>query len=201
MCIYRNCLGNNNKFIKMKNLIFPIIFLTSCVSEVNREKKIYIIKQGNHFSDFSQTFVKDISEYSANVIFDSSAIYQFGTETSWNKLFGFAFFEGLNNPVHEESARWVWRWNQGLLQLSPYCYVDGKVAKNKITITRQLNREIPLKITKYDNSYQFYVDNVLVHTETFTHKKKNGYLQRPYFGGERTAPHNVTIIFYNLTIK
>lgn len=190
--------------MKTKSLILLIITAVSlfcCISEINREKKVYVIKKGNHSSDFSQTLVKDISEYSANVVFDSSAIYQFGTETSWNKLLGFAFFEGLNNPVHEESARWAWRWNRGFLQLSPYCYTNGKVIKNKIIITRQLNREIPLKITKEDNQYKFYVDNTLIHTEVFTHNKKNGYIQRPYFGGERVAPHEIKIIFNNLKIQ
>lgn len=180
-----------------------LLTLSSCLSEIKTEEKVFTIKKNNHYSNIAQVFIKKPSEYSAKVKFDSSAMYQFGTETDWNKLLGVAYVEGLNNPVHNESARWVWRWNQGFLQLSPYCYVDGKIVKNKIVITRNINTYIDLSI-KIDYSkkeYKFYVDGVLIYTQVFIHDKNRAYILFPYFGGNHVAPHDIRIIFRDMVVN
>lgn len=184
-------------------LVLFIFLFTSCLQEVNTEEKIFIVKKGNHSSTLLQIIVPKPVEYSAIVEFDSSAIYKIGTATFWNKLLGFAFVELNGNFVHENSARFVWRWNQNLLQISPYSYIDGEIVKNKVIIERKLYQPIKLKILVdyQQKEYKFYVDDVLISVEKFTHDKKFGLCEWFYFGGDPTAPHTIKIKFKNLTIK
>jgi len=161
----------------------------------------YTIRQGAH--ECQQRTIKTVSGTSMNFIakFDSTAIYpavidDYNHAYDINKLWGFS--EGWNN--HYNSARIGWRWLNGQLQLFAYVYVKGKLLRDTISYdppfikSVAIGAEINCSISISSNSYVFTVDGVVLKTERGSSTSKyNGYQQFPYFGGQLTAPHMVSI--------
>jgi len=153
----------------------------------------YTIRQGQHYADqnFYQPAVYD--ELKFIVRFDSTAIYQTieaVNQEDINKLYGFSD----NNAQHQQfSARFGWNWTGKALRLYAYIYNNGERSSREI-IPVQTGAEINCSLKVAADKYIFSVDNNTVEMpRTSTTAKSSGYKLYPYFGGDESAPHDITI--------
>jgi hypothetical protein len=127
------------------------------------------------FTNSCRYFIKGIDQYDTN------------------KLFGVGYFP----HHHKESARFGWRYGRkGCILISAYCYVNGaRVEKNICSVPINTEVEMYLHVSKH--AYQFFVvdgDKSLGAAEIGkSHDKKWGYPLGLYFGGNKTAPHCITV--------
>ena len=179
----------------MKNacLIPLLIFVFISCTKVQREEsgfEVFLIKKGQHNS--RSAFVSyDDSILKFDVVFDSTAIYNIvahDDNEDVNKLFGMTDC-GMAN--HMNSARIGWRWFQDSLQLFSYVYCNSVRTITYIT-SANIGEEVHCSITAKRGQYVFSVNSVL-HNEKRICTGNDRYLQYPYFGGNRLAPHNISI--------
>ncbi|HEX5651453.1 MAG TPA: hypothetical protein VFX58_00175 [Chitinophagaceae bacterium] len=157
----------------------------------------YTIQAGQHYCD--QNTIKSVrtSEMKFMTKFDNSAIYQTvdpGNQYDINKLWGFS--EGFNHQYN--SARIGWSWNDGALRLYAYAYVNGVRHSQEIS-TVGIGTDISCSIKITGNSYIFTVNGASVTLpRALSTSQASGYQLYPYFGGDETAPHLITILLRNL---
>jgi hypothetical protein len=156
-----------------------------------RNFKTYFIKEGNHYCSHTFHFFRDdVMEFAA--IFDESASYNFNNDyeqSDINKLFGFI---DCGSAVHENSARFGWRWYNNRIEIFAYCYNNGKRQDQYITSVT-MGREFVYKITATSSYYIFEVNGLRVQMERGCNESyKKEYLY-PYFGGTFAAPHDIKI--------
>lgn len=190
-----------------------LIFLISCCKQVDEKVKpietgekivaegrkpqpsgytLYTIRTGNHYCD--QNTLKSVrtSEMKFVAKFDNSAIYQSvlpENQYDVNKLWGFS--EGFNNQYN--SARIGWSWNNNALRLYGYVYANGVRYFEEITPVA-LDSDINCSIKLAGNTYIFTVNNSTISLPRGpSSSQASGYQQYPYFGGNETAPHLITI--------
>jgi hypothetical protein len=132
------------------------------------------------------------------VTFSFSAKYNLhdDDQADHNKLFGISY----SLSPHRNSARFGWRFDPGKSKfiLSAYCYLNGeRIMEDLCEVVAGRKYDCVLMITS--SEYLFHVkqvDNGNVFARTAIskgHRKKNGYLLGPYFGGNRVAPNKMTI--------
>ena len=193
-------------------LVVGVLFFIGCTKTIDRvddspllkeiENKpaqylTFTIQKGAHYCD--QNPVKNIttSEMKFMVKFDSSAIYQTElpeNQYAINKLWGFS--EGTNN--HFNSARIGWSWTENALRLYGYAYVSGQMHYQEITSV-SIGAEISCSIKPGEETYLFTANGVSVSLPRGTSGSQvSGYQQYPYFGGNETAPHLITILIKSL---
>lgn len=199
----------------MKKIILPcaalLLIFTSCNKTVDNliQKKLtsapqtsgfttYTIRQGEHYADYNTFTPIETAALEFVAKFDSSAIYsskEAVNQYDINKLYGFS---DNNAHHHQYSARFGWSWTQNKLHLYAYVYNEGAVVKEDLDIV-PIGSEISCSIRVQNEKYIFTVNNksIAVSRKSTTEKAK-GYLLYPYFGGDETAPHNVTIQIKNL---
>ena len=157
----------------------------------------YTIRQGQHYCD--QNTIKSVttSEMKFMVKFDNSAIYQTvipDNQYDINKLWGFS--EGFDHQYN--SARIGWSWNDGALRLYAYSYNRGLRQSQEITPV-VIGTEISCSIKVSGASYIFTVNGIAVTLPRgATAAQASGYQLYPYFGGDETAPHLITILLKTL---
>lgn len=159
---------------------------------------IYTLKRGQHFANFNSYIATDVTEMKFIVKFDSSAIYQSVDPVNQydiNKLYGFAD----NNATHQKySARFGWRWSDNALRLFAYVYNNGAVISKELT-TIAIGAETFCSIKITAEGYLFTVnDGTELLPRKSTTSTAKGYQLYPYFGGDETAPHDITIYLKNL---
>jgi hypothetical protein len=124
--------------------------------------------------------------------FNSSAIYTTidpVNQYDINKLWGFS--EGFNHQYN--SARIGWSYNTSALRLYAYVYNKGVRYSKEITSV-SLNTDISCSIKLSGNTYIFSVNGVVVTMpRALSTTKASGYQLYPYFGGDETAPQDITI--------
>jgi hypothetical protein len=153
----------------------------------------FIIRQGQHYCD--QNSIKSVrtAEMNFMVKFDNSAIYQAvvpENQYDINKLWGFT--EGINNQYN--SARIGWSWNNNALRLYGYVHTNGVRHYQEIT-TVVIGTDITCSIKIAGNTYLFTVNGVSISLPRGpSASEASGYQQYPYFGGDETAPHPITIM-------
>ena len=131
------------------------------------------------------------------VTFSFSARYDLDNDdqADHNKLFGIAY-----GGVHRNSARFGWRYDPGVRKfiLSAYCYLNGERQMEDICEV-VANRQYDCVLIISRSAYTFQVKQVdngnVFRTIGISkgHKRKNGWLLGPYFGGNRPAPNTMTI--------
>lgn len=186
-------------------LAMGILLLVSCskLEEVIPEpgtkqssSQAYTIQQGQHSSKGGFETMND-SVIQFNAVFDSSAIYQtLDTENQWdiNKLYGIA---DCGSHHHQNSARFGWRWLDGKLEIFAYTYADGQRNHQFITSVA-LHKEYTYTLKLQANQYLFQIGDETVTMERFCSNSPSGYKLFPYFGGDETAPHDITILIEDL---
>lgn len=152
------------------------------------------------------------------VEFTESCRYRFGTDddADVNKLFGIAFitwgsfwfviknlFKGKLKALHHyNSIRWGWRYDalSGIIEILEYCYVNGQRDINHcfyIGFDEKYNMSIIQGLTNENfKHFDFFSRRGL---KTYLNDKFSFpntwlcYELHPYFGGNRTAPHDMEI--------
>lgn len=175
----------------------------------------YTIKQGHHedtriFSSWPHIGKTSMSRY---VTFHESCAYELPAYNSLdvNKLFGlsFGFF-----AVHENSARFGWRWNaQGqCIDLLAYVYTNGKrnwdAGMNFPVVSQvRLGEEVCCSIKLINKEFFHFevLHNPGMGFECVEHRIATGWLKKGqalpsyglthslYFGGPKPAPHDMHI--------
>jgi hypothetical protein len=161
---------------------------------------IFTIKKGCHnsngFLHKALNFINRKRVLNFRVYFHSSCEYDLGTIDQFdiNKLHGFSL--GFNH--HQDSARFGWRSAGNKIELFAYCYVSGNRMVEKIcSITTDEFYELKLRDTG-TGYYEFSVYNqfeTILNTMYVSKQTgfKTGMKLWPYFGGNRTAPHDMQI--------
>lgn len=157
---------------------------------------VYSINKGRHKVQGFHCGLTFRREIHAKVSFDSSCLYDLKDSDNYdvNKLFGFStsYFH------HRQSARIGWRCIDGLnIQLLTYTYDKGKRQEPQLIKTVKPNRIFTASI--FDNRVNFGFE-VKIGEEIF-HKRVMKtdswfpfrYYLYPYFGGNKTAPHDMII--------
>lgn len=161
-----------------------------------------IIRKGTHYARPLQLIKKLLGiRYTAKramstvVRFHSNCQYEIGKDQSdINKLLGFSL--GMH---HKNSIRVGWRWFCGELQLCSYIYENGVRLKEKVLCKCDFNTyyKIDVHLIVVDGMYRvyIYVNETMKHCQQLATKVKK-YVSYPlslYFGGNCTAPHDMTI--------
>ena len=205
--------------MKRKNIIYYtalFLFLSGCKKidhlvekEITRQLSVsekpplqayipFIIPKGEHHATNNAYTPIETSELKFLVKFDSSAIYtskQAVNQYDINKLYGFSDNDAHH---HQFSARFGWSWTKNALHLYAYVYNEGVVNKTALT-TVAIGAENRCSISISGTNYIFSVNETKVSVpRKSTMPAAKGYLLYPYFGGDETAPHNITIQIKNL---
>jgi hypothetical protein len=161
--------------------------------------KKFLIKKGSHSSSgfhFGFTF-KDRISFEAK--FDESCLYTIDDNDKYdvNKLFGFS----TTIFHHKQSARLGWRCLDGSnIQLLTYSYNDSKRDLKDLDVICEVKPDqlFFAEIIDLEDKYEY---RVFLDTDDFIikHDKKKKdwmpfhYFLFPYFGGNKTAPHDMKI--------
>jgi hypothetical protein len=188
----------------MKNLLlftaFISIVFTGCkktgddgVSQMPGYKT-FTIKMGDHYAGGNTPSNIETSMMKFIVKFDSSSVYTSAipeNQYDINKLYGFSDNDA---PHHQFSARIGWRWSENALRLFAYVYNSGVVLSKEIT-TITIGSEVQCAIIISDAKYIFKVNEITeMLPRAATTVKAKGYQLYPYFGGDETAPHDISIM-------
>jgi len=157
----------------------------------------FTIRKGQHYCDQNSLKSVKTAEMKFMVKFDNSAIYQTAipeNQYDINKLWGFT--EGINNQYN--SARIGWSWNQDALRLYGYVHANGVRHYQEIT-TVAVGTDITCSIKLAGKTYLFTVNGVSIRLPRgLSTEQASGFQQYPYFGGDETAPHLITIMIKSL---
>lgn len=158
---------------------------------------LYTIEKGEHYFLPVPSIHSGKVELFGTIRFDSSCKYDLSgvpnCKNDTNKAIGIGY--GLwPNSHHTWSIRLGWRVNNGKLILVHYSYINKKVTN--IVIGRNF---------KFDTDYTFSIINDRVNktatvrvgdlsvTVPFDKAPEYGYILKPYFGGDCSAPHHMEI--------
>lgn len=182
-----------NKAIAPIISIFLILLFAQCEQKIEEPFEYYTIKKGRHASSGKVELLQS-KTMQFTAVFDETAIYISGTaenQHDTNKLLGFS---DCNDHHHRNSARFGWRWLDEQLEILAYVYADGERIIEPIG-TVALNEPIDYQLTMSDNFYHFYLEGFQPVSIERKNKCNMGvyYLLAPYFGGDETAPHDITI--------
>ena len=151
----------------------------------------YIIEKDNNYCNGKHIECLNTPYLYQEFMLDSSCLYDKSYQTSWNKLTGFV--SDLNN-TRINSVRVGWRPNgNGNFELSAYYHVT----KDKIPIIHKLYTIYPNQIgwieCKWFNGY--YIVNIcgIIDSCKQDNKPQVMFMNYPYFGGDKSAPHNMKI--------
>ncbi len=183
-------------------MILPLVLLvlTACQKETPTDPSadnlpdstLYTIRRGNHFCEQSRVKVISTSNMSFTVKFNSSAVYTTvdpANQTDINKLWGFS--EGNDHQFN--SARIGWAYHTGALRLYAYTYDKGVRSHREITPV-VLNTVIPCSIKLNGATYEISVNGITVTMPRgLSSTIANGYQLYPFFGGDETAPQDITL--------
>lgn len=123
------------------------------------------------------------------VTFTDSCRYEIDTDQSdINKLFGVGYFP----HHHKNSVRFGWRWYNDRLEVLAYWYQKG-VRSSSYICDVELNTPTVFRIDILRDVHILTVMGNPVKTDILVPGRWFGYFLRPYFGGNRVAPHNITI--------
>lgn len=189
-------------------LITMMILLNSCSKVLLKKEdplaspypgyKMWLIKQGNHYSEANGYAKFSGSIIQFRTIFDSTAIYttqNSANQADINKLYG-ASDAGTHH--HENSARFGWRWKNNAVEIHAYYYVN-KERKSVYLGNAAIGKENYYSIAVEGNNYVFQFNDKKTRVERYSNAPAfDGYMLYPYFGGDETAPHDIKIHISNL---
>jgi hypothetical protein len=148
-----------------------------------------IIRKGKHRSLTIPGLVLSRS-ITRTVTFTPSCRYDIGEDQSdWNKLFGVGFFP----HHHRNSYRFAWRYDPeyDVIQIGAYWYFKGERRASVIDVVG-INKPVNLKLY-YDGDYIAFEIEGKVACKINSYWPVIGYKLGPYFGGNKTAPHDMKI--------
>jgi hypothetical protein len=154
---------------------------------------LYTIQKGQQYCDKTTFVPVKCSQLSFKVKFDSSAIYKTIADSNQydiNKLYGFADNKADH---HAYSARFGWRWSNNALRLFAYVYNKSEMSFKELG-TAQIGAENTCSIKVSGNEYIFSLNGAETKMpRASTTTLAEGYKLFPYFGGNESAPHTISI--------
>lgn len=157
----------------------------------------YTIRKGQNYCTPNTIKIVKTSEMKFIARFDTSAIYSTVNPVNQydiNKLYGFS--EGFNHQVN--SARIGWRWSDGALRLFGYVYKSSVRYSQEIT-TIPFNTDITCSIKLSGYNYLISANGITVTLPRASNAASaTGYQLYPYFGGDETAPKDISIKIKNI---
>lgn len=185
--------------------ILLIIISFSCRQENDSIFKSSCVNQGDHFSHVLPKLADYTEDY--EFIFTESCRYNLhdSDQGDWNKLFGIS--ESLDN--HTISMMWAWRYDTvtQLIEITPYqhdykLYSDAPLNRhfyNDIITTIEVGDTVRLSIENHVFNWEVMRDNeVVVFTEKSNRNNNTLFLIFNYFGGNKTAPQDIEILYRKL---
>ena len=170
-------------------MLVVLVKLPSC-KKITTDWETFTIKKGKHRSTRALNYSKQTT-FDWSVEFDSSAIYKtvdILNQMDINKLIGWS---DCGEDHLESSIRFGWRWTDSL-EIHWFKHENGNFSFAKITSV-DLCKPYDYYLKIHDWDYEMAVDGVKVFVprNCVVHRRK--YQLFPYFGGDETAPHNITI--------
>ncbi|WP_420150423.1 hypothetical protein [Spirosoma sp.] len=155
---------------------------------------IYRIRAGQQYSDQNPLVFTHKTTLTFSATFNESAIYTTRlpeNQSDINKLYGFS---DCNTHHSLASARFGWNWRDNALRIYAYCYVNGQRIAQELGIA-QLNVANDYQIILSESAYTFIFlgKQTVIARGCTTVESTQRYLLYPYFGGDETAPHDITI--------
>jgi hypothetical protein len=180
----------------MFRIIYILIIsflLLGCNKRDDSGWSVFRIDSGDHSSSNSLEWTrKDIVTF--DVVFDSTAIYTTVdpiNQYDVNKLFGVS-----DGGLHvRNSARFGWRWLNGKLELMAFTHLNGLFHFEKVC-DLEIGKQYTCSVSLGDDYTFTCIDGsnpVIVHMERWHNVSGSRYYLWPYFGGDETAPHDITI--------
>jgi hypothetical protein len=171
--------------------VFILLAFISCRKIDENGYKTYTIKKGKHRSGyrFSQTKSNHIEFF---VLFDESAEYTSKDSVNQydvNKLFGLSDC-GTNHM--ENSIRFGWRWINDQLQLLWFKHEEGKFTFEPLRYI-DINQPYKCSIELTEDYYILGIEGTYFYIDRPCSQNFTRYYLYPYFGGDETAPHDITI--------
>jgi hypothetical protein len=161
----------------------------------------YTIKKSEHSSGLS--FWPQILKQKMfkRFKFDSSCEYDLKDVDQFdiNKLFGWSQLYHQHNSCR---LGWTWNLKKKKMEIYAYCYVNGK-RLNEYICDVDLDTWYCGQIWLENGNYYFRVlsdkkDEILGYASIpYGFKVNAGYLLKPYFGGNESAPHEMKIFLEN----
>jgi hypothetical protein len=124
------------------------------------------------------------------VTFTPSCVYYIGDDQSGiNKLLGIGYL-----PYHRwNSVRFGWSYKAGnWVDIFSYCYINKERIYNLIGMV-EIGKANTFMITPGQSSHTLQVLGKGIYHTVPLYRQGSGYLLRPYFGGNQTAPHDIEI--------
>lgn len=155
---------------------------------------VYTILKGFHYSlpPLCSPVFGDKDRITKFISFDNSCRYDLESEDQLdvNKLWGVGYFPSH----HQNSVRFGWRYDKAvdMIEILAYWYKDG--ARDFSSLGHVgFNERVRYTMWRSPDSHRVRLDYgppFLVPVSP----QKIGYTLRPYFGGNRTAPHTMKIM-------
>ena len=171
--------------------VFIFLLVITVYASATASMKKYTIDKGDHRSGLRYKPFRNKNTVNMAFRFDSTAVYQLEDNDQYdlNKLAGLAF----GRSHHTNSARICWRYNseKKVVELFSYIYDDKNRAFTHITDC-EIGSECNATIVVKDKTVEFTINDI---SKTFDKSKwpNWGYRLYPYFGGDRVAPHDISI--------
>ena len=153
----------------------------------------YLIKKGKHAAEGNHFNILSTNEINCEVVFDSSALYlsaNGANQEDVNKLTGFS---DCNDNHQRNSARIGWSWNGRAVALYAYAYVNNERMIKTLSAV-PLHKAVTCSVRAEGGQYYFstgtVTDSIPRHCAGYSGSRYKLY---PYFGGDETAPHDITI--------
>lgn len=150
-----------------------------------------IIKKGTHAPFRIPKLILNPFVLEYKITFTESCIYNIGLDQSdINKLFGIGYF-----PFHHiNSLRIGWNYNvnQSNISILAYWY-KNRVRNWKYLASVNIGDNNTYELMPYKRGHLVLINNSYS-LEIDVEPQELGYLLRPYFGGNQTAPHDIEII-------
>lgn len=144
------------------------------------------------------------TKFSWAIQFDRTAKYDIGSDQiAVNKLIGIAFFSG----IHKDSARFGWRYNKyfNTMKIEIFSYVyNAGIRTQKLIAVVNPDTEYIYSLNVYTDKYEFVISSKgEVVGQTYVpkfHTRKWCRKCGLYFGGVRTAPHDITVKIKKISV-
>jgi hypothetical protein len=164
--------------------------------------KQFVIRANHHSPENRRAIFQTSREFTIISMFDPSCLYSFPDShdrLAINKIFGYSF--GFN--PHFNSFRIGWRCRDTLIEILAYWYIGHQRHDSLLFCTEPGKRffiNVKLDVEKAMIRYQvedmpYEIQEVCYNPERF-HLKKWGYVNYPYFGGLRKAPHDMKLYLH-----
>jgi hypothetical protein len=156
--------------------------------------KVITIKKGNHYP--SGTALMGIhngmTHMLYNVMFSRECLTPPGQkdcDSDWNKLFGWSY-----GAHHTDSIRVGWRSRVGRIELCWYLY-EGGMMRCKPFAFISVEQMTTIGISLMDDGTLSFQAGAVIHKEQWEGCKPCfGYYLRPYYGGNCSAPVDMSIV-------